>query len=491
MSDTVRIDVDTTALNNVKNSLTNAKQKLESGPKSTLSGSGLELLKTPEDFASSYLTEMANSIDEIINATNERITGIDTLIASLETSEPADETSEPVYVPPTGDDSSSDDDGGRRRRRPPSGDDDSSDDDSSDDDDDTKPPKEVSIPVTSLGNIPVSSLVGLMSSVIKLAALKNKGLDELLTDEKFADDIKKALLESGFLPGDLKQILTDSDSIVSQKLLKSIVNGEYAEIFSLSSLNIGVVYKYLKQLATDKGISLEEFLTGKSYVKDLKTALSSFSGPAEFLQANDNKSAEEYQKSLSDAYDGNVSPDDVKAETVSILRTFVDYVSDETEISSDELLNNTAYAEVLKVASQGFVKSSVYASICGAFSDAKVGNQASTLLYGGNPEALEITKDEHSKFKAEVDSLAREKGTTADKLLSEATYADDVKKLLENSTYINGADSDTGKSTNFVSNIYKDEDSKISQKVASNIYKAQVDDSTTFVYKPAKTKNTK
>ena len=52
---------------------------------------------------------------------------------------------------------------------------------------------------------------------------------------------------------------------------------------------------------------------------------------------------------------------------------------------------------------------------------------------------------------------------------------------------INGADSDTGKSTKFVSNIYQNDDVKVSQSVAKNIYNAKVDDSTTFVYKPKKT----
>ena len=193
MSDTVKIDVDTTALTNIKNSLTNAKQKLESGPKETLNGSGLELLKSPEDFASSYLEEMAKSIDEIINATTERVTGIDTLITSLTASEPTDDTSEPVYTPPTGDDDTGSKSKNKKNKKNPTtgdDDDDKKDDDADDDDDKKKKPTEISIPVTSLGNIPLSSLVGIFSSVIKLCELKNKSIDELLLDEKFADDIK-------------------------------------------------------------------------------------------------------------------------------------------------------------------------------------------------------------------------------------------------------------------------------------------------------------
>lgn len=480
MSDTVKIDVETTALTNIKNSITNAKQKLESGPKTVLAGSALEFLRTPEDFASSYLEEMAKTVDEIINAATERITGIDTLIATLEASDQDEITPPPTgdddYPPPTGDDSSDDD------SAPPTGDD-----DDDDDDDDPTPtdPTEVSIPITSLGNIPLSSLDGIMTSIIKLAALKNKGLDELFSDEKFADDIKKAVLESGFLPDDLKKILTDSDSIITMKLLKSILNGEYAEIFDLNTLNIGVIYTYLKKLADAKGVSLEAYLASKDYVTELKTALTGFSGTTDLLKSIDSKGAEEYQKTLYETYNGNVSSD-IKEQTVEVVRTFVDYVSNESEISPDELLGNTAYAEVLKVASQGFAKSTIYAQICGCFSDAKAGSHTSSLLMGGNPEALDITKDEQTKFKAEVDNLAKSKGTTSEKLLSDATYAEDVKNLLEESTYINGADSDTGKSTKFVSNIYQNDDVKVSQNVAKNIYNAKVDDSTTFTYKPTK-----
>lgn len=77
-----------------------------------------------------------------------------------------------------------------------------------------------------------------------------------------------------------------------------------------------------------------------------------------------------------------------------------------------------------------------------------------------------MTNEEITGFKAEVDSLAQEKGIPTEELLNSSSYADDVRKVLENS---NNAED--------IGIIYQKSEATVAQKVVKNLYSFDIKES--------------
>ena len=429
------------------------KYKLAVNKMSLLEVSGLDPLKSPPDIASNYLNELKNSLTALTSFSRKRQLSLQNYVTSLKNID----TSR-TYISPSNVNNPSDDKG--KDKPSPSK------------PDPGRKTEPVEINTDPLDEMSVLELDHLMDALIELAQLNNVTLDELLMNDKYADLIKNVLLKTTYIPEELKKVLIDCDSVITQELLSSILKDKFPDIFGMSPLNVGVAFNYLRNKAALLGIPVETLLTDEKYAEELKKALKDFEGVGDLLESTDALNAEDFQKSLADTYDGNVS-EGVKEETCNIVREFSDYIADEVDVTPEELLHNESYATILKTASQGFAKTSSYLKANGFYSNKGVVSSMSSLMLGKDLGALGIDAAEQTTFKNEVDSLAKSKNVSSMELLTNNKYADDVKSLLEDSISVNGVSSlDKSKSSKYVSSIYKKESASLSQRVAHNIYSA-------------------
>jgi hypothetical protein len=310
----------------------------------------------------------------------------------------------------------------------------------------------------SLTSLSLTELDGAIDSLIALAEQKNKYLDELVEDDQFADDIKQMLLDSPYIPQEFKDMIKDMDSKLVRQYIESLLKGESPDVFELNPLNIGIIYSYLMRMAAQNGITVEELLADPKYTSLLKTILSRFSNVVDLLKGWENLTPEEFQKNLLTIYDGD-EVGDLPQEDIDVIRAFVDYIAEETEIGYEELLTDTTYAETLKDAAMQFGKACVFFNATSHFTDDGMRKNSAQMFDGTNHKAYGMDDNEVKGFREEMDALAKEKGTTTDKLFSDGQYADDVKAALANSKNAEG-----------VGSIFKDAQSSVSQNVAKNLY---------------------
>ncbi len=326
--------------------------------------------------------------------------------------------------------------------------------------------KQISNDLTnSIDGLNLKDLDGVVDELINISKEKGKGIDEILIDEKLSEELKNALLSSPYITDELKEVLNKLDSDTIRKTMLSIMNGERPETFEFNALNIGIVYAYLMQIASEKEITMEQLLNDSQYSDILKTALGDFDDVVEIIKSWEDLSAVEYQERLLKIYDGD-DIGDLNNKSVSIIRTFSDYISDATEIVCEELLTDNKYAEVLKTATQQFAKTAIYMNATSHFSTKGMIETVSGILTGKNPEALGMTNEEIVGFKSEIDSLAQNKGISTETLLSNSSYANDVNDVLKNSA--NAED---------IGIIYQKSDATVAQNVVKNIYNYEIKES--------------
>ena len=241
-----------------------------------------------------------------------------------------------------------------------------------------------------------------------------------------------------------------------------MLKGQSPDVVELNPLNLGIVYRYLSKFAAQNGISVEALLNNSKNSELLKTALGNFDNVVDWIKGWEEKPSQDVQKDLLKLYNGDEVAD-VPQENLDVVKSFVDYISEETDIHYEDLLNDTTYADTLKDAAVQFGKTAVFFSATAHFTTAGMMENASQMFNGTNYKAYGMTKSEVKSFKKEMEKLAKERNTTTDELLTESKYADDVKEALKKS-----------KSAEGVGRIFKNAKSKVSQNVARNLYNINV-----------------
>ena len=341
--------------------------------------------------------------------------------------------------------------------------------------DPTQPPTEVptepgdggnQVDGSSLKNMKASELDGFLGTLIALAEAKNKGLDEIISDDKYADDIKKLLLESPYVPQEFKDLIKDMDSKVVLKYLKSLLTGKTdTEVFGLNSLNLGIIFSYLEEVAAANNISVEQLLSDVSHAGLLKNTLSDLHNVIQLFNSWENMSPEEFQSSLLKLYDGDQT-EALPQEDVFVARSFVDYISQESEIPDSDLLTDKSYASTLQKAAQQFTKTMSFFHTSSKFTTKGMIKNTRQMFNGKNYKALGMSDSNLSTFKQEMEALAKSNNTTVDKLLTDSSYAEIVSAALNKSNSAKG-----------VGSIFKKLSSTFSQKVAKNLYNTKIQNS--------------
>ncbi len=333
--------------------------------------------------------------------------------------------------------------------------------------------------VSSLEDMELSDLDSFIGMMKDLAKQKNQKLDEFFNDEENADDIKKLILESPYIPQAFKDYISDLDSEVARQIIKYMLTGGYPNIFDINPLNLGIIYRYLENIAKEKGITVTELLADTKYASILRTVLEDFGNVVELLKGWEELEPEQLQSYMLQLYEGN-EVEDIPAVAIDVTRCFVDYICEEVGIDYEELLTDTVYAEDIKTAALEFGNTLAFFAMTAAFTDEGMMNNISSLYDGTNYKALGMYEDSTKEFKDKIDEVAKEKNVTSEELLSDTQYAQDVKDAM--------ADCEATKS---VESIFKNDDAEVSQKVAKNIYNTDYEKKDTFELKVESDSSTK
>ena len=422
------------SLENANNDLKSNNNSFRNGPISTISSSTFNDLRSWEGLAERYLKEMHESMEEILKFAETNYDAI-SVIANDED-----------YFTPSSNNKNLDGGSG----------DDNVEGDSAQDPGNPNKGKSINNFATSLVTLELKDLRNLITELININ--KNRPLDELLLDPAMAEMIKKVLLESINLPQSLKDILINGDSEIVRITLLDIMSGKYPDVFSLNAMTVGIMYDYFKYIAQQNGITVDELLNNPEYLDLLRKSVKDFEEASKLLEGWDSLDSEKYQEKLLDTYDGNGIAED-NPNAVEIVRRFADYLSNETNIPSEELLTDKDYSQTLKKAGNEVAKASLFIGATSAFSDEGIKNVINSLVDGTNASALGLNEENVNTFKSEIESAAKEKGVSVQNYLSDSNYKEDVKTFLS-----------SNKNYKEIGYIYRDDDAKVSQNVAREIY---------------------
>lgn len=356
----LNIDFDTlqVALDNFKQ----ANDKLEICLQTSFGSGAFSALTSPEDFISAWLQEVNQSILEILEFSQRHYDAIISFLESyMDKSNDPELVKPPLVIKNNGSNSNKNSSTSFTSSI-------------------TTPTVDKEISLSSLSQVSLGELNGFIVELKNIANSNNVNLDDLLSKEEYADKIKEVTLKSQYIPDDIKELLMNSDSKIVQKSLASIMSGNDSEIFNLNSLNLDIIKKRLENVANANDITINQLLTDDKYTNILKEALSEFEDVSQQLIKWDDMEPEEYQKKLLSVYDGD-QIDDVKSNTINIIRDFTDYISDATDIVPEELLVQTKYADVMKKAAQEFAKSSIFISASSNYSNEGISGVIKTLFY--------------------------------------------------------------------------------------------------------------
>lgn len=356
----LNIDFDTlqVALDNFKQ----ANDKLEICLQTSFGSGAFSALTSPEDFISAWLQEVNQSILEILEFSQRHYDAIISFLESyMDKSNDPELVKPPLVIKNNGSNSNKNSSTSFTSSI-------------------TTPTVDKEISLSSLSQVSLGELNGFIVELKNIANSNNVNLDDLLSKEEYADKIKEVTLKSQYIPDDIKELLMNSDSKIVQKSLASIMSGNDSEIFNLNSLNLDIIKKRLENVANANDITINQLLTDDKYTNILKEASGEFEDVSQQLIEWDDMEPEEYQKKLLSVYDGD-QIDDVKSNTINIIRDFTDYISDATDIVPEELLVQTKYADVMKKAAQEFAKSSIFMSASSNYSNEGISGVIKTLFY--------------------------------------------------------------------------------------------------------------
>lgn len=337
----------------------------------------------------------------------------------------------------------------------------------------TQPPTEITseppylgqpLQVTGLAELAYPTLNEITVALISLADTNRTPLDEFVADKNNADKIKEFLLKNPYVPDEFKEYIQDMDSEIVRVIIEDLLKGQFPEVYALDTTNTAIVRRYLSQVAEDNGITVSELISNSKYSKLLQEATQYLGSVSDLIGSFDVMSATEVQESLLGIYDGG-NVEELAASDIDIMRNFVKYLSDETEIPYEDLLSDTSYANSIKEAALEFGKTADFFKATSSFSSEGIQENVSNLFNGSNYKVYGMSVSEAYNFKYEVEKAAKSNGITTEQLLNNADYAEYAREMLESSKYADGKS---------IISVYKDEDDTVIQEVVKNLATADL-----------------
>lgn len=178
------------------------------------------------------------------------------------------------------------------------------------------------------------SQIGFINDLINISG---HSLSELLYDEKYSQYLKEKVLNSVYLTDDLKSIIAQMDENEVQVCIKNMLtNGDAITDFSKIVLTV---------FESSLNSNTSDYLSSQK-ADELFSSLS-------------NISEDKVQEGLSNLYMGNVD-DSVSNEVIYFTRNYIDVLATAENTTSEDILSNSKYKEILDVCTKDLKKTFSY-----------------------------------------------------------------------------------------------------------------------------------
>lgn len=225
-------------------------------------------------------------------------------------------------------------------------------------------------------NLSMNDLSNIAAELNKLSSTEEKSIEELLNNEEYSEQIQNMLLASPNIHDDLKQLITDGSSVITQAVLKSIFNGQQGDIIGLNDNTILTLKNYLGSIAQSNNLSLESLILEENNSQVLKTALKGFSSVTTTLKELDDT---QLKDKLIQIYDGD-GIGDMEESTISIIRDHADSIAQNTSSNVEDMFQSDFVPSELK----GLGKFSVFLDSLSGYSNQSIKSILTSLMTANN-----------------------------------------------------------------------------------------------------------
>lgn len=208
-------------------------------------------------------------------------------------------------------------------------------------------------PIATISEIKNNDLGVISDGILKIASDKNTNVEDILSDNKMSEDIKKTLLALP-ISDELKKQINNMKAEDLQKFLKGLYNGKNSDMIQLDKS----IIKYLEGLQENG--TLKDLLSNSANAELIKNGISEFKGISQYLKGLSTKNIEEIKINLLYANNGYVPDQNLSTNGIDIIRQFTESIAKEKNMSVEQLLTNSEHNDYILSRFNEFKNTSSY-----------------------------------------------------------------------------------------------------------------------------------
>lgn len=194
----------------------------------------------------------------------------------------------------------------------------------------------------------LTSKDSILMSILISNILKDGDLNSLLDDENKLSELKKVILDSVNINDELKEVISEMDIEVFKKFLKSMADN--GALNTVSDDSISFLHNYLVKISSINNISYDSLINDPSNESLLYNNVNYFNDAVNYLDSISNDDVETIKENLFDIYDGNAISD-VNQNRVDAVRNIIDVLSENNNVSYENLISGNIKNSLLSVTS--------------------------------------------------------------------------------------------------------------------------------------------
>ena len=194
----------------------------------------------------------------------------------------------------------------------------------------------------------LTSKDSILMSILISNILKDGDLNSLLDDENKLSELKKVILDSVNINDELKEVISKMDIEVFKKFLKSMA--DKGSLNTVSDDSISFLHNYLVKISSINNISYDSLINDPSNESLLYNNVNYFNDAVNYLDSISNDDVETIKENLFDIYDGNAISD-VNQNRVDAVRNIIDVLSENNNVSYENLISGNIKNSLLSVTS--------------------------------------------------------------------------------------------------------------------------------------------
>lgn len=194
----------------------------------------------------------------------------------------------------------------------------------------------------------LTSKDSILMSILISNILNDSDLNSLLDDENKLSELKKVILDSVNINDELKEAISEMDIEVFKKFLKSMA--DKGSLNTVSDDSISFLHNYLVKISSINNISYDSLINDPSNESLLYNNVNYFNDAVNYLDSISNDDVETIKENLFDIYDGNAISD-VNQNRVDAVRNIIDVLSENNNVSYENLISGNIKNSLLSVTS--------------------------------------------------------------------------------------------------------------------------------------------